>query len=96
MRTRISVISRDLKEIMEEMNRMFQAKLKENLSDKIISVSEPSLVIQRIELLSNDIKFKGTRNYLSWSRRALLNLQVKGLEKYVTREYIVPENKEDA
>jgi hypothetical protein len=26
----------------------------------------------------------------------LLNLQVKGLEKYVTREYIERENKEDA
>jgi hypothetical protein len=46
--------------------------------------------------LPNDINLEGTRNYLSWSRRALLNLQVKGLEKYVIGEYIKLENKEGA
>jgi hypothetical protein len=52
--------------------------------------------MQRIELLPNDIKLEGMRNYLSWSRIALLNLEVKGFEKYVTDEYTEPENKEGA
>jgi hypothetical protein len=52
--------------------------------------------MKMIELLSNDIKLEGTRNYLSWSRRTLLNLQVKGHKKYMTGEYTEPENKEDA
>jgi hypothetical protein len=91
-----SVTSQDLKEIIEGMTRIFQAKLEENSSGKIVSISDLSQVIQRIELLPNDIKFEGTRNYLSWSRRALLKLRVKGLEKYVIGECTEPENKEDA
>jgi gag-polypeptide of LTR copia-type len=68
--------------------------LEENSSDKTVFVSELSQVMQRIELLSNDIKLEGTRNYLSWSRRTLLNLLVKRLEKYVTGKYTEPKNKE--
>jgi hypothetical protein len=90
------VTSQDLKEIMEGMVRIFHVKLEENSSGRTVSVSDPSQVIQRIELLPNDIKLEGKRNYLSWSRRTLLNLRVKGLEKYVTREYTEPENKEGA
>jgi hypothetical protein len=71
------VTSQDLKEIMEGMTEMFQAKLKENSSGKMISVSDPSQMIQRIVLLPNDIKFDGTRNYLSWSQKTLLNVRVK-------------------
>jgi hypothetical protein len=59
------VTSQDLKEIMEGMAEMFQVKLKENSFSKAISVSKPSQVMQRIELLPNDIKLEGTRNYLS-------------------------------
>jgi hypothetical protein len=81
---------------MEGMTRIFQAKLEENSSGKTVYVSEMSQVIQRIELSPNDIKLEGTRNYLSWSQRTLLNLRVKGLEKYVTGEYTEPEDKEGA
>jgi Holliday junction resolvasome RuvABC ATP-dependent DNA helicase subunit len=91
MGMRTSMTNQDLKEIMERMTRMFQAKLKENSSDKIVSVSKTSQVIQRIELLFNSIKLKRTRNYLYSSRMALSNLQVKRLKKYVTGEYIEPE-----
>jgi hypothetical protein len=91
-----SMTNQNLKEIMERMTRMFQAKLKENSSDKIVSVSKTSQVIQRIELLFNNIKLERTRNYLNSSRMALSNLQVKRLKKYVTGEYIEPENKESA
>jgi hypothetical protein len=93
---RTHVTGQDLKEIMEGMARIFQAKLEENSSDKTISVSDLSQIMQRIELLSNDIKLEGMRNYLSWSWRALLNLRVKGLEKFMTGEYTEPKNKEGA
>jgi hypothetical protein len=93
---KIPVTSQKLKEIMEGMTRIFQVKLEDNSSGKTVSISDPSQVIQRIELLSNDIKLEGTRNYLSWSRRTLLNLRVKGLKKYVTGEYTEPEDKEGA
>ncbi|XP_078154755.1 uncharacterized protein LOC144550642 [Carex rostrata] len=52
--------------------------------------------MQRIELLPNDIRLEGTRNYLSWSRRALLNLRIKGLEKYVKEECTEPEKNASA
>jgi hypothetical protein len=90
------VTSQDLKEIIEGMVRIFQAKLEENSSDKTISVSDPSHVIQRIKLLHNDINLEGMRNYLSWFQKALLNLCVKGLEKYVIGERTESENKEGA
>jgi hypothetical protein len=93
---KIPVTSQELKEIMEGMTRIFQVKLEDNSSGKTVSISDSSQVIQKIELLSNDIKLEGTRNYLSWSRRTLLNLQVKELKKYVTGEYTEPEDKEGA
>jgi hypothetical protein len=80
VRMETPVTSQDLKEIIEGMVKIFQAKLEENSSDKTISVSDPSHVIQRIELLHNDINLEGMRNYLNWFRKALLNLRVKGLE----------------
>jgi hypothetical protein len=88
--------NQDLKEIMKGMTIIFQAKLEENSSGKIISISDLSHVIQRIELLPNDIKNEGTSNYLSWSRRTLLILRVKGLEKSLTEEYTESKNKESA
>ena len=38
---------------------------------------------QKIELPPNEIKLEGVKNYLSWSRRALLILRTKYLESYV-------------
>ncbi len=48
--------------------------------------------MQKIELMQNDIKLEGVKNYLSWSRRALLILKTKGLEGYVTGEVKEPES----
>lgn len=44
--------------------------------------------VQKIELMPNDVKLEGVRNYLSWSRRALLILRTKGLESFVKGESI--------
>ncbi|XP_020275173.1 uncharacterized protein LOC109849718 [Asparagus officinalis] len=87
------VTSQELKEILEGVARVFQTKLEENPSRSVVAVPESAQVMQRVKLLPNDIKLEGTRNYLSWSRRALLNLRIKGLEKYVKGECTEPENK---
>lgn len=64
-------------------------KLAELLSVKAESTSAAGAlvpqaeVVQKIELMPNDIKLEGVKNYLSWSRRALLILRTKGLEGYV-------------
>ena len=50
-------------------------------------------VVQKIELMSNDIKLEGVKNYLSWSRRAVLILRTKGLEGYVKGGVSEPEDK---
>lgn len=49
-------------------------------------------VVQKIELMPNDIKLEGVKNYLSWSRRALLILRTKGLEGYVKGGVSEPED----
>jgi hypothetical protein len=77
VRMETHVTSQELKEIMEGMARIFQTKLEDNSSSKTVYVSDSSQMIQRIELLPNSIKLEGTKNYLSWSRRTLLNLRVK-------------------
>jgi hypothetical protein len=46
-------------------------------ANAIVAHTEP---MQKIELMPNDIKLEGVRNYLSWSSRALLILKTEGLE----------------
>lgn len=73
-------------------------KLAELLSVKAESTSAAGAlvpqaeVVQKIELMSNDIKLEGVKNYLSWSRRALLILRTKGLEGYVKGGVSEPED----
>ena len=43
-------------------------------SKEIVIHTEP---IQKIELMPNDIKLEGTKNYLAWSRRILWLLKAK-------------------
>uniref|UniRef100_A0A453LMN2 CCHC-type domain-containing protein n=1 Tax=Aegilops tauschii subsp. strangulata TaxID=200361 RepID=A0A453LMN2_AEGTS len=52
--------------------------------------------VHKIELMPNDIKLEGVRNYLSWSRRALLILKTKGLESFVEGESTKPVGKASA
>jgi hypothetical protein len=48
--------------------------------------------VQKIELMPNDGKLEGIRNYLPWSRRAMLLLKAKRLEGFVTGESIEPKD----
>lgn len=62
-------------------------------SKDIVVHTEP---VQKIELMPNDIKLEGTKNYLAWSRRALLLLKAKRLESFVNGESSEPKNKSSA
>ena len=48
---------------------------------------------QKIELMPNEVKLEGVKNYLSWSRRALRLLKAKKLEGFVNGEAIEPKDK---
>ena len=72
--------SLELRACLEQMAKMFNTKLEEVAStSQAVTPRQNPLKIQKIEIQANDIKLEGTKNYLSWSRRAVLLLQVKGL-----------------
>src|SRR4051812_4722866 len=74
---------------------MFNTKLEDVAStSQAVSPRPNPLKIQKINIQANDIKLKGTKNYLSWSRRAMLLLQAKGLQKYVRTSCTEPADKQ--
>nr|CAD41085.2 OSJNBb0011N17.2 [Oryza sativa Japonica Group] len=79
-----------IEQVMGKLVDMLAKKFSEasTTSNAIIPHTESIL---KIELMQNEIKL-GVKNYLSWSRRALLILKTKGLEGYVTGEVKEPEN----
>nr|AAP46207.1 putative retrotransposon protein [Oryza sativa Japonica Group] len=80
-----------IEQVMGKLVDMLAKKFSEasTTSNAIIPHTESIL---KIELMQNEIKLEGVKNYLSWSRRALLILKTKGLEGYVTGEVKEPEN----
>jgi hypothetical protein len=73
-------------------------KLVDLLTEKKNEAPSPSKVsmpdaVQKLELTPNDIKLEGIRNYLAWSRRALLLLKAKKLEGFVNGEAAEPKDK---
>jgi hypothetical protein len=48
---------------------------------------------QKIELMPNDVKLEGVKNYLAWSRSALRLLKAKGLKGYVNGDLVEPKDK---
>jgi len=75
-------------------------KLVELLTEKkaeTLSTSKEVLpqmdAFQKLELMPIDIKLEGIKNYLAWSRRALLLLKAKKLEDYVNGKVAEPEDK---
>lgn len=49
--------------------------------------------VQKLELMPIDIKLEGVKNYLAWSRRALLLLKAKKLEGFVSGEMAEPKDR---
>ncbi|XP_071682123.1 uncharacterized protein [Lolium perenne] len=78
-----------LEKTLERLAELLTAKAGGVLSSHS-TVSEQT---QKIELPSNEIKLEGVKNYLSWSRRALLILRTKDLESYVEGEAAEPGDK---
>jgi len=49
--------------------------------------------VQKLELMPMDIKLEGIKNYLAWSRRAILLLKARKLESFVNGEIVEPKDK---
>ncbi|WVZ95817.1 hypothetical protein U9M48_041533 [Paspalum notatum var. saurae] len=47
----------------------------------------------KLELIPNDVKLEGSRNYLSWARRVQVILGGKGVEHYPEEDCVEPANK---
>ena len=84
-----------IEKVFEKLAQILTAKVSKTKSsgNGIVAYTEP---IQKIELMPNDIKLEGVRNYLSWSRRALLILKTKGIESFVEGKTIEPVSKTGA
>ena len=78
-----------LEKALEKLAELLTAKAGGALSSNS-AITEQT---QKIELPPNEVKLEGVRNYLSWSRRALLILRTKDLERYVEGDIGEPEDK---
>lgn len=47
----------------------------------------------KLELMPNDVKLEGNKNYLSWSKRAQLILKTKEVEHYLRETCVEPADK---
>jgi hypothetical protein len=47
----------------------------------------------KLELMPNDVKLEGNKNYLSWSRRVQVLIGRKGVEHYLREDCVEPANK---
>uniref|UniRef100_A0A0A9CAX5 Retrotransposon Copia-like N-terminal domain-containing protein n=1 Tax=Arundo donax TaxID=35708 RepID=A0A0A9CAX5_ARUDO len=72
-----------IEQILGKLVELLTEKKTESPSSSKESVP-PTDVVQKLELMPNDIKLEGIKNYLAWSRRALLLLKVKKLEGFVS------------
>jgi len=61
--------------------------------DDVSSSSKEIDMVQKLELMPVDIKLEGMKNYLAWSRRALLQLQSKKLEGFINGDITEPKDK---
>jgi hypothetical protein len=80
-----------IEQVMGKLVDMLAKKLSET-STTINAIVPHAESVQKIELMQNDIKLEGVKNYLSWTRRAMLILKTKGLEGYVIGEVKEPES----
>ena len=81
-----------IEQVLGKLVELLIAKKNEapSSSKEVVPYMEP---VQKIELMPNDVKLEGIRNYLAWSRRAMLLLKAKRLEGFVTGESVEPEDK---
>ena len=66
-------------EMMSEMRCMIQGLMEMGLLTPKIMSGLPEV---KLELVPNEVKLEGSRNYLRWSRRVKVLLSAKGVEQY--------------
>ena len=76
-------------EMKSEMRSIIQELLEMGMIGSRVANVVPEL---RLELMPNDVKLEGSKNYLSWSRRVRVLLGGKGIEHYL-EECVEPANK---
>lgn len=74
-----------IEKVLEKLAQLITTKVSDASPSGNAIIAQPES-IQKIELMPNEIKLEGVKNYLSWSRRALLILKTKGLESFVNGE----------
>src|SRR6266498_2990887 len=81
-----------IEQVLGKLVELFTAKKDEapSPSKEVIPHMD---AVQKIELMPIDIKLEGIKNYLSWSRRALLLLKARKLEGYVNGQVEEPKDK---
>ena len=73
-----------------EMRCMIQGLMEAGLlNSKVMS----GLTEVKLELVPNEVKLEGSRNYLSWSRRVKVLLSAKGVEHYLEESCVEPIDK---
>lgn len=84
--------SQGIEQVLGKLVELLSAKTSETSSSskEIVEQVKPT---QKLELMPNDVKLEGIRNYLPWSRRALLLLKAQKLEGFVNGKSAEPENK---
>ena len=60
--------------------RFLTSKMDDSNSGAIVARQE---VVQKIDLSPTEIKLEGVTNYLSWSRRAMLVVEQKDLDRHL-------------
>src|SRR3954464_12854531 len=88
------VTSLELNKILEQMTKLLNTKIEDATSSSRTAVKSDPLRVQKIEMQANDIKLESTKNYLRWSRRAMLLLKAKELQRFVESGYKEPSDKE--
>ena len=66
-------------EMMSEMRCMIQWLMEAGLLNSNVM---SGLTEVKLELVPNEVKLEGSRNYLRWSRRVKVLLSAKGVEQY--------------
>ncbi|KAK3136130.1 hypothetical protein QOZ80_5BG0428520 [Eleusine coracana subsp. coracana] len=79
-------------EMMSEMRCMIQELMGLGLIGAKANVSPPASEL-RLELVPNDVKLEGSKNYLSWARRVQVILGGRGLEHYLESTCVEPDDK---
>ncbi|XBI59043.1 hypothetical protein VPH35_040179 [Triticum aestivum] len=70
-----------------DMRSLLQDLMAMGIMGSKAPVGTPEL---KLELTPNELKLDGSKNYLSWSRRAKLILRTKGVEHCVQETFIEP------